>query len=134
MNAEAFFDSNILLYLLSSDATKAAHSEELLAGGGTISVQVFNEIASVASKKYKLPWPVIKQYLYAIRANVGIVPLTVAIHDHGLELIGRYKLSVYDSMIIAAALSANCKTLYSEDMHDGLMIEGLKIRNPYLST
>ena len=49
--ADVFFDTNVLLYLLSDDATKADRAESLLASGGTISVQVLNEFASVAAGK-----------------------------------------------------------------------------------
>ena len=53
-----------------------------------------------------------------------IVPLTLETHERGLDLAERYQLSVYDGMIVAAALLAGCTTLYSEDMHDGLVIDG----------
>ena len=49
--SEDFFDTNVLLYLLSADAAKADRAEELLAIGGTISVQVLNEFADVASQQ-----------------------------------------------------------------------------------
>jgi len=43
--AESFFDTNVLLYLLSKDAAKADLAEALLATGGVVSVQVLNEFA-----------------------------------------------------------------------------------------
>jgi predicted nucleic acid-binding protein len=44
----------------------------------------------------------------------------------------RYGFSVYDAMIVAAALREGCTTLYSEDMHDGLLVEDqLRIVNPF---
>ena len=53
-------------------------------------------------------------------------------HDIGRALGERYGFSVYDAMIVAAALEHGCTTLYSEDMHDGLVIEGrLHIVNPF---
>ena len=59
-------------------------------------------------------------------------PLTFELHDRGLELADRWELSVYDSMIVAAALHAGCDTLYSEDMRHGLVIDGrLTITNPF---
>jgi predicted nucleic acid-binding protein len=51
----------------------------------------------------------------------------------GLALAERCKLSVHDGMIVAAAQLAGCTILYSEDMHDGLVIDRLTIRNPYRS-
>ena len=49
--ADSFFDTNVLFYLLSKDATKSDRVEELLGSGGVVSVQVLNEFASVASGK-----------------------------------------------------------------------------------
>jgi predicted nucleic acid-binding protein len=57
--------------------------------------------------------------------------LTVTTHELGLALAERYQLNVYDGMIVAAAQLADCTVLYSEEMHDGLVIDRLTIRNPY---
>jgi predicted nucleic acid-binding protein len=58
--------------------------------------------------------------------------LTIETHDLGKLIAERYKLSVYDAMIVAAALLGGCDTLYSEDMQDGLLIDNqLRICNPF---
>jgi predicted nucleic acid-binding protein len=133
--AEVFFDTNVVLYLLSADTAKADRAEELLAAGGTISVQVLNEIVSVASRKLRMTWPEIAEVLAQVRAVCAVEPLSVQTHERGLELAQRYGLSFYDALIVAAALLAGCATLYSEDMHDGLVVEGaLTIRNPFTET
>ena len=66
--AEVFFDTNVVLYLLSEDAGKADRAEELLASGGRISVQVLNEFATVASRKLSMGWPEIGEILAQVRA------------------------------------------------------------------
>jgi predicted nucleic acid-binding protein len=130
--AEVFFDTNVVLYLLSADAVKADRAEELLATGGMISVQVLNEFASVASRKLRLSWPEIRDVLAPIRVICPVVPLSVDTHDRALLLVERYGLSLYDALIVAAALLAGCKTLYSEDMQHGQVIERqLTISNPF---
>ena len=53
--AKSFFDTNVALYLLSADTAKTDRAEELLSTGGTISVQVLNEFAAVASRKLRMP-------------------------------------------------------------------------------
>jgi len=131
MSAKVFFDTNIILYTLTTDARKAAITETLLSFGGTISVQVLNEFVSVSLKKFKLPLKTVQATLTALRATLTVVPVTVAVHEQGLELVRKHKLSPYDAMIAAAAQLAGCITLYSEDMHDGAVIDGLTIRNPY---
>ncbi|MCH5434654.1 DNA-binding protein, partial [Leptospira interrogans serovar Canicola] len=53
---------------------------------------------------------------------------------NAIEIRNRYKLSFYDSVLIGSAIEANCKTLLSEDLQDGLQIKGLQITNPFNST
>lgn len=130
--AERFFDTNILLYLLSGDDVKANRAEEELGAGGVISVQVLNEFAAVASRKLKMSVTEIREAEEAIRTVCRVVPLNEETHDHGLQIIERYGLSVYDAMIVASALLAGCGTILSEDMQDGLILEGkVAIRNPF---
>jgi len=130
--AERFFDTNVILYLLSGDEARADRAEKELTAGGVVSVQVLNEFASVASRKLKMSIADIREVLATIRAVCTIVPISEETHDAGLQLAERHGLSVYDAMIVAAALLAGCKTLLSEDMQDGQVFEGrLKVRNPF---
>jgi predicted nucleic acid-binding protein len=129
---EAFFDTNVLLYLLSSDEEKADLAEAALADGGVISVQVLNEFAAVASRKLRMAWPEIREVLGTIRAITRVVPLTVQTHDRALAIAERHGFTIYDSLIVAAALAAGCSVLLSEDLQDGQRIEDrLEIRNPF---
>src|SRR5258708_4733700 len=112
-----FFDTNVLLYLITVDG-KAEKAETLLKTGGVISVQVLNEFASVSSRKYKLAWREVREALAIIRAGCEVVPLTVQIHEGALAVIEKYGFSFYDSLILAAAAEAKCRTVYSEDMQD----------------
>ena len=130
--AERFFDTNVLLYLLSSDSSKADRAEAALATGGILSVQVLNEFASVARRKIRMPIDEIREVLSTVRAVCKIVPITEATHDNGLEIADRHGLSIYDAMIVASALMANCDILLSEDMQDGQVFDGgLRIENPF---
>lgn len=129
---DAFFDTNVLLYLLSGDSVKADRAEAILVQGGTISVQVLNEFAAVALRKRALSYPEIHEVLDPIRAICAVEPITLETHDLGLQVAERYGFSLYDSLIVAAALRAGCRTLYSEDLQDGQAIDGrLTVRNPF---
>ena len=130
MNAEVFFDTNVLLYLLSTDA-KADKAEALLASGGMVSVQVLNEFASTAFRKLKMKWPEIREILGGVRAVCDVVPVTVAIHEKGLAIAEQYQFSFYDSLILAAAQEAGCRIVYSEDMQHGQTIGGVTVYNPF---
>lgn len=128
---DVFFDTNIALCLAGPNPAKADISDRLFREGGVISVQVLNEFVNVTRRKYKMEWPKIDLALAGLRAACQVRPVDLETHDVGVVLAQRYRLQVYDGFIVAAALLAGCTTLYSEDMHDGLVIEGLKFRNPY---
>jgi predicted nucleic acid-binding protein len=132
---DSFFDSNVLLYLVDSDQAKATRAEALVWEGGVINVQVLNEIANVTRRKSRFDWRRTHVLLDGLRDLLVVRPLTVEIHDNGLALAERYRLSIYDAMIVAAALDAGCGTLWSEDMQDGLSIDGrLLVVNPFART
>ena len=131
--AEIFFDTNVLLYLLSHDADKADRAEAILTAGGIISVQVLNEFASVASRKLEMTIPEIREILSTIRSVCVVKSLDVETHDLGLELAERYGFSIYDGLIVAAAIRAGCAILYTEDLQQGQRIEKLQIKNPFAS-
>jgi len=130
-NASVFFDTNVLLYLLSDEGAKADRAEALIAGGGTISVQVLNEFAAVATRKLAMRLPEIREVLSAVRAVCTVEPLSIATHERALDLAESFHLSFYDALIVAAAALANCSTLFSADMQDGQLIDGVTIRNPF---
>jgi predicted nucleic acid-binding protein len=129
----AFFDTNVALYLLSADESKADRAEDLIARGGVISVQVLNEFASVAQRKLGMPWREIADVLSGLRAVCDVRPLTEATHDAALDLARRHGFAFYDAVIAASALEAGCDTLYSEDFQHGFKLERrLSFCNPFL--
>lgn len=131
--ARRFLDTNILLYLASQDSAKAFLAEQLLRDGGSISVQVLNEIANFARRKMGMSWRETGEFLSPIRELLTIVPMTEQIHLTGMRLAERYQFSIYDAMIVAAALDSDCEVVLSEDMQHELEVDGrLVIRNPFL--
>jgi len=131
---KTFFDTNVILYLLSGDSAKADCAEAEIARGGVISVQVLNEFAAVASRKLGMSVAEISEVEEGLLAVCEVVPLTAETHGRGLQIMSRYGLSVYDAMIVAAAELAGCGTILSEDMQDGMRFDALTvIRNPFRS-
>ena len=130
----SFLDSNIILYLLSADvvkADKADKAEAIVAGGGVISVQVLNEVTSVCWRKLKMSWDDIETVLEAVKSACKVVPLTIATHETAVKIAQRYDIAFYDANICAAAILSSAKILVSEDMQDGMSIDGLIIQNPF---
>ena len=107
-------------------------AETLLAAGGALSVQVLNEFVAVARRKLHKSWEDVRRGLDILRVFCPEpVPLTVETHERAVHIAERYGYSIFDSLIIAAALRAGASTLYTEDMRDGQAIDGLTIRNPF---
>jgi len=130
-----FFDTNTLLYFASGEEGKANRIAGLLQERGWISVQVLNEAARVMVHKWKYGWADACSVLEEFLLLFDIAPLDIDTHRLGLDIAERYKISIFDSMIIAAALIAECDTLYSEDMQHCLLIDGrLRVINPFLAS
>jgi predicted nucleic acid-binding protein len=132
-DASAFFDTNILLYLVAGDSSKAERAEALIAMSGVVSVQVLNEFADVATGKQRMSLSEVREVLAAVRANCRVESLSAATHDRGLAIADRYGYSIYDALIVSAAELSGCRILYSEDLQHGQIIERLTIRNPFLA-
>lgn len=129
---KVFINTNVLLYLLSTDNDRADRAEMIVRAGGLISVQVLNEMTHVMRRKLAMSWMEINEVLGLIRLLCPIAPLTIETHDRGRFIAERYGLSVYDAMIVATALLGGCETLYSEDTQHGLLIDHqLRICNPF---
>jgi len=133
MSDRVFFDSNVLIYAMVSGDTRRERAQQLVEQGGTISVQVLNEFVSVARRKMRMPWEDVIDALDAIRVLFpSPVPITLDTHEAALKIAQQYGFGIYDAQIAAAAVEAKCSTLYSEDLHDGQVIDKqLTIRNPF---
>ena len=131
----SFLDTNVLIYLASGDPVKADKAESMVGSGGAISVQVLNELANVARRKMRMSWPDTHVFLSLLRGLLTVHSVEVETHETGLALAERYDLSIYDAMIAASALHADCDTLWSEDMQHGMALDGqLRIVNPFRAT
>ena len=133
MSDKGFFDTNVLVYIVGQEDERTAAAEALVASGGVVSVQILNELASVARRKLGMTWAEVGEALAAIRVLCpSPVSLTIETHDAGLRIAAKYGFHIYDALVVAAALEAECATLYSEGLQDRQVIDGrLTIRNPF---
>ncbi|MBU3597382.1 PIN domain-containing protein [Polynucleobacter bastaniensis] len=134
MNAKKiFFDTNTLLYLLSSDTKKADWVSKNLEQSNVISVQVLNEFTSASIRKIKISNSELDEFLDLFTSTFNVRSVDIDTFETGLMVSRRYGYQHYDSMIIAAALQAGCEKLYSEDMqHRQVIDKRLQIVNPFL--
>lgn len=130
--ARDFLDSNVLIYAFTTDQ-RAGKARQLLYDRPVISVQSLNEFTNVARRKFGKDWRWLTKTLMEVRFFCPwILPVTVETHDSALRIVERYNYSMFDALIVASALQAGSATLWSEDMHHGMMIDGrLRIANPF---
>lgn len=127
--------SNVLVHFASGEAAKADRAEAIAAAGGAISVQIPNEVVHVARPEMPMSWAEIRVFLSVLRGALTVHSLPVETHDAGVTLAARYGLSLYDAVIAPSRLCAGRDTLWSEDMQNGMMLEGsLRIVNPFRAT
>lgn len=134
MSADIFLDTNALVYAYSQGDYRTDAARQLLLNGGVVGVQVLNEFVSVARSKLAMTWAEAQE---AIK-NIVILcpnprPLTIETHLHALEFSKRYGFSIWDALIVAAAAQAGCSKLLTEDLQHGLVVESVRIENPFLA-
>jgi predicted nucleic acid-binding protein len=132
-----FFDTNILLYSVSTHPADTAKRERALTilaeADGALSVQVLQEFYVQATRATRSD-----RLLHADAVDLitgwtrfPVQELTLTILNAALEITAAHRLSYWDSAIIAAAHALGCRELYTEDMNDGQRIAGVLIVNPF---
>jgi predicted nucleic acid-binding protein len=136
MNAERIFlDTNVLVYAYSdTDEDKRRKSREImLFNNCLISTQTVSEFCSVCIKKLHYPIADVRSKIAKILAACRLFVLDDETIQHALTIKERYDFSYYDCQIVAAAIECQCAYLFTEDLQDGQIIDGvLKVVNPFL--
>ena len=134
MSGKYFLDTNIVIYAYSDiDLKKQQIAQTLIDNElAFISTQVLQEIANTFSKKYKKDWLDIEKILHElIDGNIVNKNSEQTVLEAG-QISAASKYSFYDSLIISAAIECQCSILYSEDMHDGHILDNkIMIINPF---
>lgn len=131
-----FVDTNVWLYGLvaSQDEAKREIAKRIVTSDGiVISTQVINETCVNLLRKAKMAEATVRHLIIAFYDKYQVVDASQATLLVASSLREAYSLSYWDSLIVASALEAGCTTLYSEDMHHGLVIDDiLRIVNPFV--
>jgi predicted nucleic acid-binding protein len=134
MSAPPFFDTNVVLYAFTPSGDKTVIAERILFQRGVVSVQVLNELTSVACTKFKMTWSEVKRVILGTTIMCpNPCALTYETYLQAQRISERYGFSIWDGLIIASALNAGCTTLYTEDLQHGQVVEGVRIENPFLA-
>jgi predicted nucleic acid-binding protein len=136
LSARTFIDSNVLLYAIDDeDPIKRTVSRTVLrqlmeSQNGVVSTQVLQEFAAVATRKFGISPTQAKAALRSWAALDTVLLTTGVIYD-AIDEMTLSRLSFWDSLIIAAAASAHCTELLTEDLQPGQTIRGVTVHNPF---
>ena len=136
MIANAFIDTNVLVYAHTDmDTIKQIIAQNVMSDDTIktfVSTQVLNELANTLNRKFKQGWLDVERVLSDVSENNNVYTNDVDAIIKSCQIAKRYSFSFYDSLIITASLECDCSILYSEDLHDGQIIENkLRIVNPF---
>jgi len=139
MPAEVFIDTNVFVHHVDdTDPRKGdiAHGlirEAIATGNACISYQVVQEFLNTVVRKAEQPLEIDHAHLYLgeVLAPLCRVYASISLYQNALDIRARYRFGFHDSLIVAAALSAGCSRLLTEDLQHGQRIEGLEVSNPF---
>ena len=134
---KVFFDSNILVYVVDdSEPEKQKKAIELITKSieeknGMISTQSLQEFYNVSTKKLKCDVDKAREYTRNFSESFDVTQISVSLILAAIDVSIKHKLSFWDSLIVAAARESASVVLYSEDLNDGEIIDGIKVCNPF---
>jgi predicted nucleic acid-binding protein len=138
MSDRFFLDTSIFVYSFDRSApSKARKAEQLISKAlatrkGVVSYQVIQEFFNVALKRFSMPMRTAEQYLGTVFRPLASVHSSVALYGEALRLHRKGGLSWYDSLVVGAAIQANCDLLFTEDLQHGQRFGNLQIVTPFL--
>ncbi len=149
MTDRSFVDTNVLVYLFDADSpTKQARAREILEGDGgnvplggsrgrnnsylVLSTQVLQEFYVTVTRKLGVPLaPEVAFEATRRFAELHVVYIDAQLVFNAIALSQRHTVSMWDGLILQAALDSGCTRLLTEDLHDGWILDGLRVENPF---
>ena len=140
MSDRFFLDTNIFVYSFDQSAVvKAQKAAQLIRRAlttqkGIVSYQVVQEFFNVALKRFSQPMRLTdaEQYLGTVFRPLLSVHSSQALYAEALHLQAQSGLAWYDSLIVSAAIQAQCDYLFTEDLQHGQRFGSLRVANPFL--
>jgi predicted nucleic acid-binding protein len=134
---KVFLDTNLIIYANDvREPAKETIARELIARAisersGVVSTQVLQEYAAVALRKLHQDHDVVSRVILFLE-SLEVIVMTPALIRRSLEIQARYRIDFWDASILAAAESANCSRLLSEDLNPGQLYAGVRVENPFM--
>ena len=137
MTANAFLDTNVLLYAISQDPVERPKSERanrlLRRTDLGISAQVLGEFYRVSThpkKSFKLTHQQAFDAI-AIWTQMPVTPVEASTVQKALDNVRTYKIQYFDALILAAATEMGCRVVFIEDLNSGQHYGSVLALNPF---
>ncbi len=137
MVERTFLDTNVLVYVFDDDSgLKQERARSIVAdassGAYVVSTQVLQEFFVVVTRKLerRMTHDAAAQAVTAL-ARLPVANLDAASVLAAVDRVGRHSMSLWDSLVIQAAVESGCTRVLTEDLHDGQSIDGVRIENPF---
>ncbi len=133
-----FFDTNVLVYCTDTTAPKkqaiarALVSTTSASGDAMVSTQVLIELFNVLTRNQQMP-AANAQTLIAAYTCWSVVPSDLTLVTAAIEKSTQHQLSIWDAMVIEAALRGGAQTLYTEDLTHGQRFDAITVVNPFIA-
>ena len=137
MTGSAFVDTNVVVYAFDDDEPdKQARARDLLTGPAhetlVVSTQVLAEFYVTATRTLARPLdPATARAAVAALSELPVVATDADLVLAGIDLSERHQLSLWDGLIVQAAVAAGCETILTEDLADGALLAGVRVQNPF---
>lgn len=131
-----FLDTNVLVYAVDPrdsrkhDIASRIVEEAIERGGYHLSAQVLFEFSNACQKKLGYSAETVLKFLASLK-YVPTLDQNAALVTRAVEIKALYGISLQDAMIAAAAERTGCAELLSEDLNDGQVYAGVRVRNPF---
>ena len=127
----AFIDSNVLIFLTTTQKVKQDKAMALLADQAVVSVQVLYELIDI-SRADGLDWTRTGDFVEVVATLAKVQSLTLETNRLARRIGEKYDLTFHDGMLVASALEAGCDTIYSAELPAGMRFEDkLVVVNPF---
>lgn len=131
-----FIDTNVLTYLFDdSEPRKQAEAERFLASDPRemfVSTQVLQELyVSLTRGRKPIATPAIAERAVRQASSYSVVQIDTPLVLSGIEASLRHRISFWDALILRAAVQAGCEVLLTEDLNDGQVMDGIRVKNPF---
>lgn len=138
MSDKFFFDTNVLVYMQDASEpekqqkARALFSKHCDNGSAVISTQCLQEFYNVLACKMKQDKSTVKQLVHSLSENIPTVQISPSIIENAIDISIKTQFSFWDSLMLSAASSVKCSVLYSEDLNDSQVVDGVTIKNPFV--